>query len=66
MKTAKTLSDLRTKSADELAKLAGKLREDLRATRLDIMTGKSKNGAAVAKIKRDIARVLTVQNEPRA
>lgn len=66
MKTAKTLADLRTKSADELEKLASKLREDLRAARLDIMTGKSKNGAAVAKIKRDIARVLTVRNEPRA
>lgn len=66
MKFSKNLSDMRTKSADELKKIVSDLREQLRLVRLDLMTGKSKNGAAVAKIKREIARVLTVANEPRA
>ncbi len=66
MKHSKTIADYRTKSAGELAKVVADLKEKLRVTRLDIMTGKSKNGAAVAKIKRDIARALTVAREPRA
>lgn len=66
MKQTKNLTDLRTKSAAELQKLASDLREKLRVTRLDILTGKSKNGAAISKVKRDLARVLTVANEPRA
>lgn len=66
MKHSKNLQDLRTKSADELRKAAADLKEKLRVARLDIATGKSKNGASVAKLKREIARVLTVANEPRA
>ena len=66
MKYTKNLADYRTKSATELQKLAGELREQLRVARLDIMSGKSKNGAAVSKLKREIARLLTVSNEPRA
>lgn len=63
MKSTKFLSDIRGKSAVELRKLAAELNEKLRMTRLDIMTGKSKNGAAVKKLKREIARILTVTRE---
>lgn len=66
MKYTKNLNDLRTKSSDDLKKVVVDLKEKLRVTRLDIMTGKSKNGAAVSKLKREIARALTVANEPRA
>lgn len=66
MKHSKTLIDHRTRSKEELRKSADELREKLRLARLDIATGKSKNGAAIAKLKREIARVLTVANEPRA
>lgn len=66
MKHSKNIADYRAKSANELVKVVADLKEQLRLTRLDIATGKSKNGAAVAKLKRDIARALTVANEPRA
>jgi len=63
MKTTKFLSDIRGKSAEELRKLAADLAEKLRTTRLDIMTGKSKNVAAVRRLKREIARTRTVARE---
>lgn len=66
MKYSKNLADLRTKSAGDLQKVVTDLKEKLRLVRLDIATGKSKNGAAVEKLKREIARALTVANEPRA
>lgn len=66
MKYTKNLAILRTKSSVELEKVVGELKEKLRVERLDIMTGKSKNGSAIGKLKREIARVLTVAKEPRA
>jgi ribosomal protein L29 len=66
MKYTKTLEELRTKSASDLQKVVVDLKEDLRKTRLDIMTGKSKNGAAISKLRKQIARVLTVANEKKA
>ncbi len=63
MKTKKFLAETRGKSAAELAKLASDLREQLRTTRLDISTGKSKNGAAVKKLRKEVARVLTIARE---
>ncbi len=64
MKTKKFIAETRGKSAAELAKLATELREKLRATRLDIVTGKSKNVSSVRKVRKDLARVLSISKEP--
>jgi large subunit ribosomal protein L29 len=64
MKTKKFITETRGKSAAELAKLATELREKLRATRLDIVTGKSKNVSSVRKVRKDLARVLSISKEP--
>ncbi len=66
MKTTKQITEFRSKSAADLQKIVADLKEDLRKTRLDIMTGKSKNGAAVSKIRKEIARALTVAQEIKA
>lgn len=63
MKSTSFLTDIRGKSAEELRKLAAELKERLRATRLEVISGKSKNGAAVKKLRKEIARVLTVSGE---
>jgi ribosomal protein L29 len=62
MKTKKFLAENRGKSAAELAKLATELREKLRTTRLDIVTGKSKNVSSVKKARKDLARILTLSS----
>ena len=53
-------SELRQKSKSELQKLLQDNREKLRQLRFDLAAGKVKNVREVRKIKKDIARILTI------
>ena len=53
-------SELRQKSKPELQKLLQDLRERLRQLRFDLAAGKVKNVREIRKIKKDIARMLTL------
>lgn len=53
-------SELRQKSQSELNKLLMESRERLRTLRFDLVSGKVKNVREIRKIKKDIARILTV------
>ena len=57
------VSELRQKSKEELAKLVGDEREKLRNLRFDLASGKVKNVREIRKIKKDIARALTLIKE---
>ncbi|MGC9049189.1 MAG: 50S ribosomal protein L29 [Patescibacteria group bacterium] len=57
------ISELRNKSEDELKRLLTELREGLRQTRFDIQLKQSKNVREIRKIKKDIAKILTLLNE---
>ena len=56
MKTA----ELKQKSKSELQKILSDNREKLRQLRFDLAAGKVKNVREVRKIKKDIARILTL------
>lgn len=51
------------KSKEELQKILQDSREKLRQLRFDLAAGKVKNVREVRKIKKDIARILTVIKE---
>ena len=53
-------SELRQKSQPELNKLLMEDRERLRVLRFDLASGKVKNVREIRKIKKDIARILTL------
>ncbi|HEV2412331.1 MAG TPA: 50S ribosomal protein L29 [Candidatus Saccharimonadales bacterium] len=55
--------DLRTKSADELAKTVGTLRSDLAEARRSHKMGELKNFSKLPRTRKEIARILTVQRE---
>lgn len=52
--------ELRQKSKSELEKLLAENRERLRQLRFDLVSGKVKNVREIRKIKKDIARILTL------
>ncbi len=52
--------ELRQKSKIELQKLLQENRERLRVLRFDLAAGKIKNVREIRKVKKDIARILTV------
>lgn len=52
--------ELRQKSKSELQKILVDSREKLRQLRFDLAAGKVKNVREVRKIKKDIAKVLTL------
>jgi len=54
------ISELKQKSKDELKKLLQDLRERLRQLRFDLAAGKVKNVREIRKIKKEIARILTL------
>jgi len=54
------IAELRQKSKEELKKLLQDSRERLRQLRFDLAAGKVKNVRELRKIKKDIARILTI------
>ena len=52
--------ELRQKSKSELQKLLQEDREKLRQLRFDLTSGKVKNVREIRKIKKEIARILTL------
>lgn len=56
-------AELRQKSKTELDKLLQDNREKLRQLKFDLVSGKIKNIREIRKIKRNIARILTLLNE---
>jgi len=57
------IAEIRKKSGLELEKLLGELRRKLRALRFDLVSGKVKNIREIRKIKKNIARILTILKE---
>ena len=60
---AKDMGKLRGLSPEELEKEEVALREEVWKLRLQMSTGQSQNPYHVRGVKRDLARVLTVQRE---
>jgi large subunit ribosomal protein L29 len=57
------VKELRQKSKDDLNKILQDDREKMRQIRFDLSSGKVKNVREINKIKKDIARILTILNE---
>jgi large subunit ribosomal protein L29 len=57
------VKELREKSNNELQKILKEEREKLRKLRFDLVAGKIKNVREIRKVKKEIARILTVLNE---
>jgi len=58
-------SDLRDQTSDELREKERELAEQLFALRLQKVTGQLEKPARVRQVRREMARVLTVQREKR-
>lgn len=56
-------TEIRPKSKEELAKSVNDYRDKLRGLRFDLASGKVKNIREIRKIKRDVARILTILKE---
>ena len=54
------ISELKVKSQNELKKALTEDREKLRQLRFNLASGKVKNVREIRKIKKDIARILTL------
>jgi len=54
--------ELRQKSQTELEKILEDNRKKLRQLHFDLISGKVKNVREIRKIKKDIARILTLKN----
>lgn len=59
----KEISQLHTKSSQELKSLIKKMEEELVKMRVDLKSGKLKDVRAVLKERRDLARVKTILKE---
>ena len=57
------VSELRQKPKTELKQILGEEREKLRQLRFDLAAGKVKNIREARRIKKEIARILTILNE---
>ncbi len=57
---AKTLS-FKDKKPEEILKLLGERREELRSLRFQAAGGRPKDASKLAKVRKDIARLLTEQ-----
>ncbi len=57
------ITEVRKKTKIELNDMLQSLRNKLRALRFDLASGKIKNVREVRKIKKDIARILTILKE---
>jgi large subunit ribosomal protein L29 len=58
--------ELRDKSVDELTKTLGDLEEQLFKLRFQKSTGQIEDPTKIRRVRKDIARVLTVMNERQA
>lgn len=56
-------SDLRKKSKSELYSLLAELREKKKKLKIDLASAKLKNVKEISKVKKDIARILTILRE---
>lgn len=54
------ISEIKQKPKNELQKLLQEERDNLRQLRFDLSAGKVKNVREIRKIKKDIARILTI------
>lgn len=54
------ITELKQKNKDELQRMLAEERERLRVLRFDLAGGKIKNVREIRKIRKDIARILTV------
>lgn len=54
------IQELRQKPRGELQKLLGSNQEKLRQLRFDLVSGKIKNVREIRKVKKEIARILTL------
>ncbi len=54
------VNELRQRPKEELHKMLQESREKLRALRFDLASGKVKNVREIRKIKKNIARILTI------
>lgn len=57
------LKEIRTKKVDELVALEEKLRQDLSGLHLKKMTGNLTDTTSMRKVRKNIARVLTIKGE---
>jgi len=55
------IAELRQKPKEELQRILQEKREKLRILRFDLVSGKVKNVREIREIKKDIARILTLQ-----
>lgn len=58
------LTDLRNKSTAELHKLLLEQKADLANIRMNVLSNQDKRVSQVQTLRRDIARILTVLNDP--
>lgn len=57
------ITEIRKKSKSELDKLLQELKKKVRVMRFDLASGTVKNVKNIGKMKRDIARILTILKE---
>jgi large subunit ribosomal protein L29 len=57
------IAEIRKKSKIELNDMLQSLRSKLRVLRFDLASGKIKNVREIRKIKKDIARILTIEQK---
>jgi ribosomal protein L29 len=58
-----TADELRSKDKGELQSAAGEVRKKLAEIRMDVYTAPAVNVSKVKKLRKTLARLLTVQNE---
>ncbi|MBL8601985.1 MAG: 50S ribosomal protein L29 [Myxococcales bacterium] len=63
MAKGNTAADLRSKSSEELAQFIQTAQKDLVAARFQNYTNQLNDTSKVTKLRRDIARALTIQTE---
>ena len=59
-------SELRQLNDEELAQHLAEAKEELFNLRFQLATGKQDNSARLGSVRRDVARILTLQHERRA
>ena len=57
------MREIRERSDDELDRLAAQMRDDLYQSRVQKATNQLENTASIPALRRDLARVLTLQQE---
>lgn len=63
---AKAKSEFKGKDTADLAKLLREKREALRTFGMEVMSGKQKNVKAGRALRKDVARIMTEMNAPKA